>query len=121
MTVIRFPRPDVPLNLNHRDHWSVRAKRTKAWRRTAWAEAFSQVPPPRTQPRSLVTVSIPVVGNRRRDAANLSPTVKPIVDGLVDAGLWPDDTGEYVVTAEPVLVVGGTEVVVTLQAIEVAS
>lgn len=32
-------------------------------------------------------------------------TVKPIVDGLVDAGLWPDDTPEWVTTTEPRLVV----------------
>jgi hypothetical protein len=29
--------------------------------------------------------------------------VKPIVDGLVDADLWPDDTPEWVTTVEPVL------------------
>lgn len=34
--------------------------------------------------------------------------------GLVDAGLWPDDTPEWVTTTEPRLVVGATSVRVEL-------
>ncbi|WP_128683426.1 hypothetical protein [Actinomyces qiguomingii] len=34
---------------------------------------------------------------RRRDTHNLMPTVKPIVDGLVDAGLLPDDDTRHLV------------------------
>ena len=33
--------------------------------------------------------------------------VKAIVDGMVDAGCWPDDTAEWVEIRQPVLVVGG--------------
>jgi len=33
---------------------------------------------------------------RRRDPHNYMPTVKAIIDGLVDAGVWPDDTPEDV-------------------------
>ena len=32
----------------------------------------------------------------RRDQDNLVPTLKPCIDGLVDAGVIPDDTPEYV-------------------------
>lgn len=46
--------------------------------------------------------SVPV-GVRRRDPHNYFPTVKPVVDGLIDAGLWPDDTPEWVTTTEPTL------------------
>jgi len=38
---------------------------------------------------------------------NYLPVVKAIVDGLVDAGCWPDDTAEFVEIRQPVLVVGG--------------
>jgi hypothetical protein len=31
------------------------------------------------------------------------PTVKAIVDGLVDAGVWPDDNSDSVVVTEPLL------------------
>lgn len=33
--------------------------------------------------------------NRRRDVGNWMPTAKPIVDGLVDYGLVPDDSNKY--------------------------
>lgn len=33
---------------------------------------------------------------RRRDTSNLLPTIKAAVDGLVDAGVLPDDSDRYV-------------------------
>lgn len=50
-----------------------------------------------------VTVALPVKGNYRRDPANYYPTVKAIVDGLVLADVWPDDTPAFVEVTEPVL------------------
>jgi hypothetical protein len=44
-----------------------------------------------------------VTDRRRRDPHNYFATVKPIIDGLVDAGLWPDDTPAWVTTTEPAL------------------
>ena len=41
---------------------------------------------------------------RRRDPSNLIATQKPILDGLVDAGLVPDDTPEYVNELMPKIV-----------------
>ena len=32
---------------------------------------------------------------RRRDRHNLAPTVKAMMDGLIDAGLLPDDADRY--------------------------
>jgi Holliday junction resolvase RusA-like endonuclease len=61
-----------------------------------------------------VRVSFPVTQNRRRDADNPAPTVKAIVDGLVDAGMWPDDTPEWVETLGSRFVKGATEVVVEI-------
>ncbi len=40
---------------------------------------------------------------RRRDPDNLSPTHKVCVDGLVRAGIVPDDTSEYVYHKMPVI------------------
>jgi Holliday junction resolvase RusA-like endonuclease len=52
----------------------------------------------------------------RRDPSNYLPAVKALVDGLVDAELWPDDTPDYVSVAEPILKVGGqVEVRITVQ------
>ena len=47
--------------------------------------------------------------NRRRDADNLVPTLKALCDGLVDAGLVPDDTPNYMHKHKPE--VGGYYVV----------
>lgn len=39
--------------------------------------------------------------NARRDAINLVATLKPLVDGLVDAGVCADDTPAHYVGCEP--------------------
>jgi crossover junction endodeoxyribonuclease RusA len=39
----------------------------------------------------------------RRDADNLVGTLKPVCDGLVDAGLVPDDTPEHMAKDMPVI------------------
>ncbi|UGL61927.1 RusA-like resolvase [Arthrobacter phage EastWest] len=42
--------------------------------------------------RIVVWVRFPT--NQRREVSNLQPTAKAIVDGIVDAGLLPDDRDE---------------------------
>lgn len=115
--VVTFPAPGPLMSLNDRTHWAARARTTKAWRRTA-ARAAWRIRPPRHQPRSTVAVELPVRDRRRRDPHNYTPTLKAIVDGLVDAGLWPDDTPDHVHTLEPTLRVdrsyGGGDVVVRI-------
>lgn len=99
---ITFDAPAPALNMNHRG-WPVRWRLTKAWREATWAAAVQIPARDRKRPASWVTVVLPVPDRRRRDPHNLTPTLKAIVDGLVDAGLWPDDTPEFVTTTEPVL------------------
>lgn len=54
--------------------------------------------------KGLIRVTIPFAQHRRRDPSNYCGTVgKAIIDGLVEAGVWPDDTAEYVMHLEPVL------------------
>ena len=43
--------------------------------------------------------------HRRRDADNLIATLKPFADGLVDAGLTPDDTPSFMTKHMPVIIV----------------
>lgn len=106
-TRIRFPQPGVLLNLNHRVHWRRRAAVTKLWRTSAYwaATTLSPIPGVRLHDHRYVQMIIPVPDRRRRDPSNLFPLVKASVDGLVDAGLWPDDTPEFVTTIEPYLFV----------------
>ena len=113
---IRFTPPVQLLNMNQRLHWTVQRRLAREWRSAAcWAAtAIATSPRWRRQPPCFVFVELPVADRRRRDPANYAPTVKHIVDGLVDAGCWPDDTPEWVTTTEPTLRVGGELVVVRL-------
>lgn len=113
MIVIRFPPPGPLMSLNDRQHWAVRARATKAWRTAAYFAAVQHGPKDKPLSRSVITVALPVQARRRRDPHNYAPTLKACIDGMVDADLWPDDTPEYVATAEPVLHLG-SEVIVTI-------
>lgn len=113
MTELTFPAPCPPWSINQErtKHWSWRAKRVRWWRDTAMVAAKAA----QVQPLGPTTVrcTLPFPRNARRDPANFLPPVKAIIDGLVDAGVWPDDTGDWVYLAEPELTVG-SDVVVTL-------
>lgn len=92
---------DVPANewmtANGRLHWSQRARRTKALRFRARMLARSQRVPHHTG-RVRVDYEVSTRTAGRFDPGNAYPTVKAIVDGLTDAGVWTDDsavTGNY--------------------------
>ncbi len=112
LVVVSFSAPGRLLSMNDRSHWRVRAREVRAWRTAAHYAALEQLPggpSARTVGRRLVELELPVRDSRRRDPHNYAPTLKAVVDGLVDAGLWPDDTPEHLRTLEPVLVArGGT-------------
>jgi crossover junction endodeoxyribonuclease RusA len=93
---LTFPQPAPRLSMNDRTHWAAKAKNSRAWRTAARYNAVRERLP--ECPPSFARVTFPVRDNRRRDADNPAPTVKAIVDGLVDAGVWPDDTPEWVET-----------------------
>lgn len=99
---ITFRQPAPLLNMNSREHWAPKGRKVAAWRSTSRDYAAIALRCRKLGP-SFVMLTIDVPDKRRRDPANLYATVKPVVDGLVDAGLWPDDTPEYVTTIEPVL------------------
>lgn len=113
---VEFPLPCKPLTMNERLHWSQKAVRSRVWRHAAfYAAAALGSPSERAMPASTVSVVIPVRGRRARDPHNWYPTVKAVVDGLVDAGVWPDDNSDWVTTLEPVLRVGAGNVVVDIE------
>lgn len=116
--MIEFEPPAKLISMNDRLHWAAKARLTASWRQAAFYAArdaqLGSLPP------STVTVGLPVRDSRRRDPHNYFATVKPIVDGLVDAGLWPDDNSEWVTVTEPVLMKGWF-VLVNIKPREVAS
>jgi crossover junction endodeoxyribonuclease RusA len=102
--------PTDPLSLNEERgmNWAKRRRRTHPWRDMTWALALEAKLARRVAGRPCtITVVLPFDEERRRDPANFYPTVKSVVDGLVMARVWPDDTPEYVTVTEPVLRIGG--------------
>lgn len=92
---MRFPAPDELLNANDRRHHHNRSAVTAQWRGSAnlWARHHKA---PKGLQRARVDVAFIFPTNRRRDASNLHPTVKAIVDGIVtDYGLLPDDNDTH--------------------------
>ena len=90
---------DVPatevLTSNQRLHWGERARRTRAlrWRATL---AYRQAGKPRLEVAHCVA-TLTYRDQRRRDDHNIMPTLKACVDGVVAAGLLPDDNHKHLV------------------------
>jgi len=68
-----------------------RADSTKHWRAMA-KEAAAHIPPMRA---INVTAQPFQKRGRLQDTAACNPSVKAAIDGIVDAGVIPDDSGEY--------------------------
>lgn len=83
------------LTANSRLHWAVRADRTRCIRHMGRSGGRRKLTPVTTRQRVTVTYQFP--DRRRRDAENLAPTSKAIVDGLRDVGVLPDDDTAHVV------------------------
>jgi crossover junction endodeoxyribonuclease RusA len=89
-----------PLTANQRLHWAARAKLTREIRYAAavWFHTFGPVK------RCEVSLIWYVTDARRRDADNAFPTLKAACDGIVDAGIVPDDTPNLMVKLMPQIV-----------------
>lgn len=84
------------MSANQRLHWASRSNLTAAWRHAAgWNARHTKVP---ALGPTLVVAELHMVPRRRVriDPANYAPTAKACVDGLVDAGIWPDDSSGWV-------------------------
>jgi crossover junction endodeoxyribonuclease RusA len=83
------------INANQRLFWMERSRRTKEWRELARAKAVGLNIP--RLPGGRVVCELRFADARRRDPANWAPTAKAAIDGLVDAGVFVDDSHKYVV------------------------
>ena len=88
------------LNANDRDgHWARRKRITRILRETTgWVARIEHVPP---LERAHVLAVYEPPDLRRRDPANLQPSFKACVDGLVDVGVLPDDAAAYLDGPDP--------------------
>ena len=82
------------LNAERKAHWSKRAAATAEWRQAFWALARQAKVPKLNR----VTLDVRVECRTRQmpDPGGIWPAVKAAEDGLVDAGVIPDDTGVHV-------------------------
>ncbi|MFI9845130.1 hypothetical protein ACIHFD_49485 [Nonomuraea sp. NPDC051941] len=91
--VLQMPAGMALRNENDRGHWGTLSRKTKALRRTAyWQTKAAKIPA--MQKASVVGVYEPPTPHPRRDPANWYPSFKAVVDGMIDAGMLPDDNSE---------------------------
>jgi crossover junction endodeoxyribonuclease RusA len=89
-----FPAGMEVLNSNQRLHWARKGAIVKRLRTASWALARNHVPA-LDRVRIVIEYQPPKV-TRKRDAGNLSPTGKALIDGLRDAKVLVDDDSEHV-------------------------
>ena len=95
---LRIPAPAKWLNANARTDRRRAAGTVATWRDAArFHAAAAKVP---ALGRCRIRAELHFTDNRRRDDHNYFPTVKALVDGLVDYGLVPDDSRQYLVGVE---------------------
>jgi len=84
------------ITANDKMHWASRAKLTKQLRQWGYllgreGEAVARL----GLTHARVEMEFAYPDRRRRDRSNLAPTVKALMDGLIDAGLLPDDADRF--------------------------
>lgn len=98
----RFDWKSPPLTENDRMNRYLRARIVRDVR---LAGRLAFLPLARTGPHDHVNVQLTwyVPDHRRRDTDNVVPTLKALCDGIVDAGIVPDDTPRYMTKPEVII------------------
>lgn len=92
---LRISRANL-LTANDKPHWGRKAALTKQLRRWGYLLGREGRGVARFHlTRARVVFEFAYPDRRRRDRHNLAPTVKAMMDGLIDAGLLPDDSDRY--------------------------
>lgn len=93
-TLTLWAPPDLRLTANRRLHWAARARMARTIRAQAAAAARRSLTPVHRPVLITVTITYPCHG--RHDPANWSEWAKHAIDGITDAGIWPDDDASWV-------------------------
>lgn len=101
--VIPIP-PSLILNENQRLNRWDKAERVKALKGLGIVYTLQQRHPPMEAAHCLAEIAWP--NAQRRDAHNLLPTLKALIDGVVHAKLLPDDNDKYLTGPDMRCVVG---------------
>lgn len=85
------------MNANQRLHHHQRANLTRQWRTLGRiAGETLQANTPTHYTRARLTYTTTKTTRRRYDPPNLYPTYKALLDGLVDAGIFPNDDNNII-------------------------
>lgn len=100
---LRMPWTRPPLSANGgRGHHMAHAKLVAEVRLTAgWVVKAARIPA--CERVTVGLVYVPATRRRRDGGENYADTLKAVIDGVVDAGVVPDDTPEYVIRLMPVV------------------
>ena len=89
----------LTINKERAVHWSTRSPIVARWREAyGWLAHATNVPTDGSLGACHIDAVPLVRGRRRQDVAACLPVVKAAIDGLVDVGVWPDDTPEFVLS-----------------------
>lgn len=97
---IDLPWRKPPLSMNDRGHWAGRAATVSMVRFLTQCFVSAKVPRLR---RVAIELHYAPRDKRRRDPLNLVATLKACEDGIVDAGVIPDDTPQHSVPTMPII------------------
>ena len=87
------------VSMNDREHFHKAAPKKKFWRTLGAVAARGAGRPKFDGGRVVVFFRLPKGGRGVRsvkEVANLQPVVKALIDGMVDAGVFPDDDDKHV-------------------------
>lgn len=107
-------RIDKRLHAHAKGSWFEKARATKKARAMARMLAMEVGNRP-IKGRCVVDYTFFVPDRRRRDEANMIQSTKPLVDGVVDAGMIPGDHWEVLSTGKVTIVLGGVDLTVKLE------
>lgn len=99
--VIELPPVNAKLHAHNKGGWRSKAGPTKALRNLAAGLTAVQMMEQRIKrgewASAVVDYSFCVPDRRRRDIVNMMQSQKPAIDGVVSAGLIPDDDWQHLV------------------------
>ena len=89
------------INANDRMNWRVKGLIAQFLRRLGHDKAIDTSYSPdnplfSSEKPCVIPILVLAPTRRRFDAPNLYPTVKPLIDGMTDAGVWSDDNNHVI-------------------------
>lgn len=96
---VTIPIPPVGVSPNARLHWAAKARVVKSARREAWYWFQRMLPADWIRMPIAIEVNYhcpkSCAGYKPRDVQNAIAALKPTIDGMVDAGVIPDDSAAW--------------------------